>query len=220
MSETEADRAYYAAVEAAFIRRRGTPFLLSPKDFALMKEWRVLGIPEEVVERGIDEAFVNREERQAAGRVNALSYCRDAVLVAWERAVEAAAGTGAGREPPSVEAAAGLERLGSALSELALRRPDLVEPLEAARRSLERLAKAGRPASDVEASLARVDKKLANDLREAMPSDERGAIDSAVRGLLEKARVPMDDAAAEKTARALARRAVREKLALPRLTLL
>src|ERR1700693_436884 len=107
MSETGGDRAYYAAVEAAFIRRRGTRFLLSPKDVALMKEWRVLGIPEEVVVRGIDEAFSNREERQAAGRVNALSYCRDAVLVAWERSVEAAAGKGAGREEPAGGAAAG-----------------------------------------------------------------------------------------------------------------
>jgi hypothetical protein len=149
MSETGADRAYYAAVEAAFIRRRGTPFLLSPKDFGLMKEWRALGIPEEVVVRGIDETFSNREERQAAGRVNALSYCRDAVLIAWERSVEAAAGKGAGRQEPAVEAAAGLARLGRALADVTLRRPDLEEPLDAARRSLERLAKAGRPASDV-----------------------------------------------------------------------
>ena len=107
MSETGPDREYYAAVEAAFIRRRGTPFLLSPKDFGLMKEWRALGIPPEVVLRGIDEAFSNREERQAAGRVNALSYCRDAVLVAWERSVEAAVGKGAGRDEPLVEAERG-----------------------------------------------------------------------------------------------------------------
>ena len=53
-----------------------------------------------------------------------------------------------------------------------------------------------------------------------MPQAEREAIDSKVRELLEKARVPLDDDAAEKTARALARRAVREALALPRLTLL
>ena len=45
MSETEEDRSYYAAAEAAFIRRRGTPFLLSPRDFALLKEWRALGVP-------------------------------------------------------------------------------------------------------------------------------------------------------------------------------
>ena len=33
----------------------------------------------------IDEAFSRREERSAVGRVNSLSYCRDAVLGAWQR---------------------------------------------------------------------------------------------------------------------------------------
>jgi hypothetical protein len=57
MSETGEGREYYAAAEAAFVRRRGTPFLLSPKDFALLKEWRALGVPLEAVESGIEEAF-------------------------------------------------------------------------------------------------------------------------------------------------------------------
>src|SRR5512143_1107865 len=97
MTETAADREYYAAAEAAFIRRRGTPFLLSPKDFGLLREWRSLGVPLQAIEQGIDEAFTRREERGATGRVNSLSYCRDAVLSAWERRAEAAAGRGSGR---------------------------------------------------------------------------------------------------------------------------
>src|SRR5512141_1042 len=94
MSETEEDRAFYAAGEAAFIRRRGTPFLLSPKDFALLKEWRALGVPAEAIEQGIDEAFSRREDRSATGRVNSLSYCRDAVLLAWERRLQTSVGRG------------------------------------------------------------------------------------------------------------------------------
>ncbi len=108
MSETEADRAFYAAGEAAFIRRRGTPFLLSPRDFALLKQWRALGVPIEAVEQGIDEAFSRREERAATGKVNSLSYCRDAVLAAWERRAESAVGRGEGREA-SPDAAAALD---------------------------------------------------------------------------------------------------------------
>ena len=54
MSETEGDRAYFAAAEAAFIARRGTPFLLSPKDFALLKEWHALGVS---LPRGTNLAF-------------------------------------------------------------------------------------------------------------------------------------------------------------------
>src|SRR6476660_9373873 len=105
MNETEEDRAYYGAAEAAFIARRGTPFLLSPKDFALLKEWRALGIPIEAVEAGLDDACTRRAERGAAGRVNSLSYCRDAILSAWERRAETSVGRGTGRdggEPPDV----------------------------------------------------------------------------------------------------------------------
>src|SRR4030095_8918982 len=97
MTETEEDRAYFAAGEAAFIARRGTAFLLSPRDFALLKEWRALGIPIEAVVVGIDDAFSRREERGASGRINSLSYCRDAVLSAWERRAETAVGRGGGR---------------------------------------------------------------------------------------------------------------------------
>ena len=70
MSETEADREFFAAAEAAFIRRRGTPFLLSPKDFELLKEWRALGVPIEAIEQGIDDAFSRREERSAVGHLS------------------------------------------------------------------------------------------------------------------------------------------------------
>jgi hypothetical protein len=220
MSETEADRAYYAAVEAAFIRRRGTPFLLSPKDFALAKQWRALGVPLAAVERGIDEAFARRQERSAAGRVNALSYCRDAVLVAWERSAETSVGKGSGRHPEPLDSAAALARLKTALEEVSGDRPDLAAPLESALGSLERLTRAGQPADSTESSLARLDRRLASELYEAMPEPERSAIDAEVRQMVDRARIRMDDATAENTARALRRRAVREKLQLPRLTLL
>src|SRR5215468_6327595 len=106
MSATGEDRAYFEAAEAAFIRRRGTPFLLSPRDFALLREWRALGIPIEAVEDGIDRAFTRREERQAVGRVNSLSYCRDAVLEAWERRADAARGRGNAGDDSGTESAA------------------------------------------------------------------------------------------------------------------
>src|ERR1043165_6993714 len=110
MSETEADREFFAAAEAAFIRRRGTPFLLSPKDFEFLKDWRALGVPIEAIEQGIDDAFSRREERGAVGRGNSVSYCRDAVLLAWERRSEAMVGRGTGRgieAPPAAATLAG-----------------------------------------------------------------------------------------------------------------
>lgn len=220
MSETAADREYYAAGEAAFIRRRGTPFLLSPKDFGLLKEWRALGVPIEAVEQGIDDAFSRREERGATGRVNSLSYCRDAVLSAWERRAEAAVGRGSGRSAADSDGTARIEELIARLSELCRRSPELAGPLDAASRSLDRLRRGRKSPGEIETSLARVDRRLAGDLYAALSEPERARIDREVEQSLARARLRMDGAAAEKTSRALRRRAVRERLGLPRLTLL
>src|SRR5215472_16074241 len=149
MSATEEDRAFYEAAEAAFIRRRGTPFLLSPKDFVLLREWRALGVPIGAVEAGIDEAFTRREERGAVGRVNSLSYCRDAVLEAWERRADAARGRGGAAEgEPDV--AAGLASLEAELAACRERRPDLAAPLEAALAAFGRLARSGKTPEETE----------------------------------------------------------------------
>ncbi len=219
MSETEADRAYYEAGEAAFVRRRGTPFLLSPRDFALLKQWRELGVPIEAVEQGIDDAFSRREERGATGRINSLSYCRDAVLAAWERRAETAVGRGHGSEA-LLDARAGLASLEERLSELWARRPDLAEPVESARRSVERLSRDSRAPGEVEESLARLDRRLASSLYEALPEPERREIDGQVERQLAPLRIRMDEETARRTGRALTRRLLRERLELPRLTLL
>jgi len=221
MSETEEDRAFYAAGEAAFVARRGTPFLLSPKDFALLKEWRALGVPIEAVEAGIDEAFTRREERGATGRVNSLSYCRDAVLSAWERRSETAVGRGAGRaEVESVDVRSRLARLAEALDAVARIHPDLTERIDSAERSLDRLAASGKIPGEVETSLARLDRRLTNDLFDALSDERRSLLASRVDELLARVRVKMDRETEEKTRRALIRRTLREELALPRLTLL
>jgi hypothetical protein len=220
MSETEEDRRYYQAAEAAFIRRRGTPFLLSPRDFALLKQWRALGVPMEAVEQGIDAAFSGREERQARGRVNSLGYCAGAVLEAWERRAETSVGKGGGRSGPEPDIGAALAGLSGSLAELARRRPDLAVPIEAASRSLDRLAKAGKNAEEIETSLARLDKRLAKALSDALPEPERDRLDTEVETALSRANIRMDADTAERTRRALSRRTLREVLDLPRLTLL
>ena len=219
MSETEDSRAYYAAAEAAFIRRRGTPFLLSPRDFALLKEWKALGVPLEAVEAGIDEAFARREERRVVGRVNSLSYCRDAVLEAWERRAETSRGKAAGSSAdPDVHA--GLAVLSRKLEDVRARRPDLDVPLDSAMRSLARLSASGKPAGEVEGSLARLDRRLARELSEALPERERDAVAADVARQLAGAGDRMDPETLEKTSRALTRRTIRELLELPRLSLL
>jgi len=220
MSETEEDRGYYQAAEAAFIRRRGTPFLLSPKDFALLKEWRALGVPVEAIEQGIDEAFSRREERSATRRVNSLSYCRDAVLEAWERRLQTSVGRGSRIRAGEPDVPRALEALAERLRDLLGRRPDLTEPLESALRSIERLEKSRKNAEETEASLGRLDKRLAGALHDALSERERRRLAAQVEASLARARIRMDAEAAERTARALTRRTLRDLLDLPRLTLL
>jgi hypothetical protein len=220
MSETGADNDYYAAAEAAFIRRRGTPFLLSPKDFALLTEWRALGVPVEAIEQGIDDAFSKREEKEATGRVNSLSYCRDAILAAWERRSDAAVGRGTGRRSREPDTAAALTELARRLAEIEAVRPELAPAIAPAAKSLARLAGSGKDAAAVEDALARLDRKLAAALLETLPASDKARIEAGVAAQLARARVRLDDDTAEKTARALRRRAVREAVGLPRLSLL
>ena len=220
MNETAEDRAYYEAAEAAFIRRRGTPFLLSPSDFGLLKEWRALGVPLEAVEAGIDDAFTRREERNALGRVNALSYCRDAVLEAWERRSETARGKGGSGGGPEPDVKAALADLARRLEDTRARRPDLAAPLVSALRSLSRLEASGKSAAEIEDALARLDRRLAKELAAALPEAERAKLEDEIGRLLSGAGTRMDPATLQKTAKALTRRAVRERLDLPRLSLL
>ncbi len=222
MSETGEGREYYAAAEAAFVRRRGTPFLLSPKDFALLKEWRALGVPLEAVESGIEEAFARREERGAVGRVNSLSYCRDAVLEAWERRAETARGKGSGSAADAVDAGGAAASASRRISQRSRRRAaDLAAELESAARSLSRLEGSGKSPEEIESSLAGLDRRLAKALAEALPGDgARASWTPRPSSMLAGAGARMDAVTLEKTSRALKRRLLRERLALPRLSLL
>jgi hypothetical protein len=169
----------------------------------------------------LDDAFTRREERGATGRVNSLSYCRDAILSAWERRAETSVGRGAGRvegDPPDVAGA--LAVLSERLDSVARVHPSLTQPIESALRSLDRLARSGKSAGEIEASLARLDRRISNEIADALPEDRRRRLDEDVVKLLAKARLRMDRETEEKTRRALTRRTLREELDLPRLTLL
>jgi hypothetical protein len=119
-----------------------------------------------------------------------------------------------------VDAAVALRRLAEDLSAVAEARPDLAIPLSSALRSLARLEASGKTPEEIEASLARLDRRLARELAEALPEAERGEVEAEVAALLSGAGGRMDPVTLEKTSRALTRRAVRERLGLPRLSLL
>ena len=71
-------------MEEAFIAERGTPFLLSPKDWALIRGWREAGIPVDTVVRAVQETFEKRRARGQAGKISSIAYCANAVEERWE----------------------------------------------------------------------------------------------------------------------------------------
>ncbi len=102
---------YFTEIEAHFARRRGTPFIVNPKDWALMKKWHEDGIPLPVVIEALDSVF---DKQEAKGRkVNSLGYCKHAVKELWDerRELQIGAEGGVPEEDPSVR----LEELAAAL---------------------------------------------------------------------------------------------------------
>ena len=96
----------------------------------------------------------------------------------------------------------------------------MTRPIDSALRSLERLVRSSKTPGEIEASLARLDRRISNEIADALPEERRQRLEAGVESLLAKARIAMDRETEDKTRRALTRRTIREELGLPRLTLL
>lgn len=109
---------YFLEIEAHFAMRRGTPFILSAKDWILMKKWRDEGIPLPVVIEAIDTVF---EKNESSGRrkvISSLSYCRHAVKEIWNDRKDL--GVGAEGEAPEGAVRELLHRLAADLESASL----------------------------------------------------------------------------------------------------
>jgi hypothetical protein len=209
------ERAYFSTIEAEFIRRRGTPFLLSPKDYGLARRWYELGIPLDDVTAGIADAFERRQERAATGRVNSLSYCEGAVLEAWERRASGRVGKAGRTEEPDVEGR--LAAIESALGGLA---PRFAPAAGGALRAVSRLRGSGKPPEAIERSLARAEKSLLREIDALISDEERAAIVRDVEARLGAGAESMDQAALRRTREVLVRQRLRSAFLVPRLSLL
>jgi hypothetical protein len=110
------DEAGYATrIEDAFIAERGTPFLVSAKDWSLIRGWREAGVPADTVVRAVREAFDRRRARGQIGKISSLAYCADAVAERWE--MERRGLVGKEDAPPA--AAADAAAIGEELAKLA-----------------------------------------------------------------------------------------------------
>lgn len=183
---------YFAEIESHFASKRGTPFVLNAKDWALMKEWHEAGVPLPVVIEAIDSVFEKAAERNK--KVNSIHYCKHAVKELWDERRELTVGEGS-----STPEAAPSEALEALASQLPDPFADRVRSL-AAEKSVPR----------IEEKLIELERELIDALLASLPEAERPVI-ALPPGIDEKTRA--------RTEEANLRRAVRERFNLPRLTL-
>jgi hypothetical protein len=191
---------YFLDIEAHFAARRNTPFILSAKDWALMKRWRDDGIPLPIVIEAIDSVF---EKNETSGRkkvISSLSYCRHAVKELWEERKNLF--VGGPEETPETSPAVILEKL--------------AQQLEA---SAVASAFAGRVRELAsEKSVPRIEERLIemeSEMFSAIADSDLKRDAATTLGDTSK----LDEKTRARTEEANLRRLVREKYALPRLTL-
>src|ERR1041385_1926171 len=186
---------YFLEIESRFAERRGTPFILSAKDWALMKKWADDGIPLPVVIEAIDTVFEKAAERKKV--VNSLSYCRHAVKELWEERKELQ--VGASETVPEAGSGETLARLAAAGEPVSASIADEIRALEK-----EQSARA------IEDRLIELERRLIaqipdlDAIRADVARDLEGKVDEKNRA---------------RTEEAMLLRIVREKYALPRLSL-
>lgn len=186
---------YFLEIEAHFALRRGTPFVLNAKDWALMKSWSDAGIPLAVVIEAIDSVF---DKQEAKGKkVNGLAYCKHAVKELWDERRQLQ--VGAGEDVPEEDVAGRLELLASSFEPVA---PEF----------------AGRVRELVrEKSVPRIEERLIELEEELIASLVPRA--GELRDEAKKLAVGADEKTRARTEQAHLRRLVRERFGLPRLSL-
>lgn len=195
---------YFLEIESRFAMRRGTPFILSAKDWALMKKWFDEGVPLPVVIEAIDAVF---EKNETSGRrkvISSLSYCRHAVKELWQDRKDLYAG---GAETPPEENVAG------SLDALAAD----VEPLSPDTAAEIRSLVSEKSVPRIEERLIEVERELLDRMLATLPADERAAMEKPLAATIADSAV--DDKTRQRTYEANLRRRIREKFGLPRLSL-
>lgn len=220
------DEARYATlVEEAFIAERGTPFLLSPKDWRLIRGWWERNLPVATVVRAIHETFERRRARGSLGKISSVAYCENAVEEAWELERHGLVGKrDPEREPQPEDLARTLASLADGVAARRGARLDGADP-SAAEKAIDRAAAKLRAVETsggfdaAEERLAEIEHALAKALLGALSDEVRTALEARADRLLgDEAGVPAE--VRERTRRALLRREVRRAFDLPPLTLL
>ncbi len=135
----EGQTEYYQAIARDFLRRRGAPLLLSPRDLAVIAGWEGDRIPLRVVLEGISRAFDGLRAKGRGTRGVSLAVCDSQVRKAMAQHADRKAGRPRNASSPRSEKADRARREADrCLRGLAEGEADLRTHLEAASRLLAR----------------------------------------------------------------------------------
>lgn len=164
---------YFRRVEELFLRLRGAPMLLSPKDWQLAERWHRGQVPFELIERTLVQLFERRQRSGSQGRIQSLGYFADAVESAWAeiRQLEAVAER---RLVAPLDVRARLAALVSSL-------PDSLAKREV---WAERIAELEGEPETVERQLALLDRELIAAERQALAPGDRENLEASAGAAL------------------------------------
>jgi hypothetical protein len=208
--------AYVEAIEAHFRARRGADHPLSPRDFALARSWHEAGVPLATVLVGIDRAF------DGTGGVASLAYCRRRI----EELLAARPRSGPGPVPPAetfpLPELCGVLRVVAERLEALSPGPEACfePPLRRIREVEDLVAVAARPNWEyLRGKLREIDAAVSAAVAQALTAEDLAASRAEVARTLGRLRGRVPEASLDD---AVARHAVqrgRERLGLPRVTI-
>lgn len=192
MTEEDKDRSgYYQTIARAFLARRGAPFVLSPRDQALIATWEARRIPLRVVLEAIGRTFDELRARGRAARGLPLGRCERQVDEAFAQHRDRAAGARrpAGAATKTTKAARIRQEIEKALEGPAGGEPGIAALL---RQALEALA----AAPPDEAALERIDGDIEELLWARATAEDKAAAEAeAGRELRGRPRAAVEAAA-------------------------
>ncbi len=212
------EAAYVRAVEDFFAAARGVQHFLSTKDTHLVLSWWEDGVPLAAVTAAIAEVFARRRERQEIDPTVSLTYCRHAVkkqaahLAAMRAGTAPSAADGGDTRAAVAALVAALDLAATAQRSLRPRVADLVVTVA---RQLE--AAAELPPVALDDHLFSLASLLHDGCWEALAESERAALVAAAEAAAVASGASGE--AVVRVARAMADRALRHHLGLPRLSL-
>jgi hypothetical protein len=235
---------YFTEIEDTFIRRRGKHLFLSPMDWALIETWKGKGIPLHVALNGIEKAFDSYHSKPRHRSVKTLFYCEEEVEAQFAEWLESQLGAGdkpsekEGSNGSSVEPSNGLpfpheeilHHLNSVRDELLKlhkqrdKNDEFAETLLRVISRLETLrddfASAARPNAEMlEASLTQLEEILNRELMNTLSPSELETLRVEAETQLRPYKNRMDKETYEQTLSNLLSKSMRERYAIPRLSL-